>query len=243
MLATGQAQVARTVHGPWQSVRRHDHGWACLNLITAGVYVEISEGQATVALPGQVVVKAPGAHHGNAFGPLAASSVRVELHPSLAGWIRAEAPTVRPISSGLWPLLDALRPTRRAGPPTRATAEALVEALAVEADEPSGDLALEAAAATVLARSMRVDIADLAGSLGIERTALAHRFRRRFGCSMRQYQVRRRVARAASRLVAGSMVAEAAQHAGFADQSHCCRAFRAVLGDAPRGWTRRVRAL
>ena len=75
--------------------------------------------------------------------------------------------------------------------------------------------------------------ADLERVTGLDRYALARAFRAAFGTSPHRYLVARRVVRAQRLLTAGASLAEAAAGAGFADQSHFTRHFKAHLGLTP----------
>ena len=78
-----------------------------------------------------------------------------------------------------------------------------------------------------------ISSADLERAAGLDRYALARAFRAAFGSSPHRYLVARRVARAQRLLAAGASLAEAAAGAGFADQSHFTRHFKAHLGLTP----------
>lgn len=78
-----------------------------------------------------------------------------------------------------------------------------------------------------------VTSADLERAAGLDRYALARAFRVAFGSSPHRYLVARRVARAQRLLAEGAGLAEAAAGAGFADQSHFTRHFKAHLGLTP----------
>jgi AraC family transcriptional regulator len=74
----------------------------------------------------------------------------------------------------------------------------------------------------------------IANVVGVHPVHLARVFRRRYGCSVGEYARNWRV-EVASRQLATSTnsIAEVAAVAGFADQSHLCRTFKAVSGLTP----------
>ena len=78
-----------------------------------------------------------------------------------------------------------------------------------------------------------ISSAELEQVSGLDRYALARAFRAAFGSSPHRYLVARRVARAQRLLATGAGLAEAAAGAGFADQSHFTRHFKAHMGLTP----------
>lgn len=112
--------------------------------------------------------------------------------------------------------------------------EALVARVAHEPDP----LAL-AAARAIEAAAGRVRIADLARMLAISQDPLEKRFRSAIGASPKQLAMLVRMRRAislASRSPAS--LARVALDAGYFDQSHFNREFRAVTGESPRQFFR-----
>jgi AraC-like DNA-binding protein len=78
-----------------------------------------------------------------------------------------------------------------------------------------------------------VGLAELAATAGLSRFHLIRAFQRRYGLTPFAYQRNLRIERARAVLRAGLSLADAAAHAGFADQSHLGRSFRAVMGSTP----------
>lgn len=78
-----------------------------------------------------------------------------------------------------------------------------------------------------------VTSADLERIADMDRFALARAFRAAFGTSPHRYLVGRRIAQAQRLLAEGVSLAEAAATAGFADQSHFTRHFKAHMGLTP----------
>jgi len=125
----------------------------------------------------------------------------------------------------------------------------------------ASDLALEALVLEVLASTARIgiDVEDqkpiwlrrvieeievrpsaghtmrsLAAKAGVHPVQFARTFRRHQGCTEGTYLRRLRVQAACLELTSGSMpLCVIAQQAGFADQSHFCRVFRAMIGTSP----------
>ena len=82
---------------------------------------------------------------------------------------------------------------------------------------------------------LRFDV--IARQLGVSRTHLATAFRGHHGCTMGEFVRRLRVDYVKSLLRSTTRpVAEIALSAGFSDQSHCTRVFRAHTGLAPVEW-------
>ena len=83
------------------------------------------------------------------------------------------------------------------------------------------------------APEMPATLAELAALSGVSRFQLLRGFARETGMTPHAYLLQRRVRLARQLLVAGRAPAEAAQEAGFADQSHMTRAFRRQFGVTP----------
>lgn len=120
-----------------------------------------------------------------------------------------------------------------------AIAEALQALSRVPARAASGRAgkAVERARAYLNAEADRsVESGELEQVSGLDRYELTRQFRRLLGTSPYRYQTQRRLERARRAIGAGSALAEAAAEAGFADQSHMTRQFRAAYGLPPGRW-------
>ena len=85
----------------------------------------------------------------------------------------------------------------------------------------------------------RINLSELAASVGVHPSRLAHEFRDRLGITAGEYVRRLRLEWAANRLrEADAQIAEIAIHAGFYDQSHFSRTFRKHFGVTPADWRR-----
>jgi AraC-like DNA-binding protein len=78
-----------------------------------------------------------------------------------------------------------------------------------------------------------LSLTELAAQAGLTRFRLIRAFKREFGLTPHLYLLDRRVRAAATSLRDGLPPAEAAALAGFSDQSHLTRAFKARLGVTP----------
>jgi len=75
----------------------------------------------------------------------------------------------------------------------------------------------------------------MAHEVGVHPVHMARVFRRCYGCSIGEYARKWRVEIATRQLAtSASPIAEIAAAAGFADQSHLCRTFKAVSGLTPK---------
>jgi len=83
-------------------------------------------------------------------------------------------------------------------------------------------------------------IADVAEALGLSRSELSRRFRRRYRVTPELYRKQVRLAFATRALATGSSVLGAAHDAGFSDSAHLSRTFRDQYGIPPARWSRRV---
>jgi len=78
-----------------------------------------------------------------------------------------------------------------------------------------------------------LSLRDLAERVGVNRFQLLRAFEREFGLPPHAFQLNLRVRRAQALLAAGVPAAEVPAEAGFCDQSHFTRRFRAVVGVSP----------
>jgi len=101
-----------------------------------------------------------------------------------------------------------------------------------------------AAARSLLTEEFSRPIAsvDLERVTGLDRFELSRAFRRAVGTSPHRYLVGRRLEAVRTQLARGESMAEAALAAGFADQSHMTRHFRARYGMTPGRYALLVRS-
>ncbi len=79
----------------------------------------------------------------------------------------------------------------------------------------------------------RVDVSDLAATIGVSTSRLTHVFSSEVGIPLRSYARWLRLVRATERLAEGASITDAAHEARFADGAHFSRVFREMFGLTP----------
>ncbi len=83
---------------------------------------------------------------------------------------------------------------------------------------------------------------ELEAVTDLDRYTLARQFRKAYGTSPYRYLTMRRLDHVLAEISAGSGLAEAALNAGFSDQAHMTRRFKATFGIAPGRWRRMLQS-
>lgn len=244
----GAFRVLETWHPGGCRLPAHDHEDATLNVVLAGGFAERIGGRWRANEYGSATVKPPGAHHANRYGPVATCSLLIQLTDAdadLFGAVFRRVSVVRSAECGRLGHL-ALRHLREGG--DRDVAEAAVCDLVFEArSAPTGAAParpwirrIREAIAAAAAAGAPVRLGALAADAGVSPSALSQGFRRTYGITplafARECRVRR--ARAVLQRDPTTPLARAANLAGFADQPHFTRAFRAATGLTPGGYQR-----
>jgi AraC-like DNA-binding protein len=230
----------------------HRHDTYAIGITTAGIQTFHYRGARRICLPGQLYILHPdethdgGAATDDGFGYrilyIAPDLVRDALDggalPFVADPVQQAAPTVHVVSSLLADIDEPISDL------------ALVEIAATLADalrSLSGRLsnrpvridlrAVEIARAYLAAHaSEQTPASTLEALTQTDRFTLARHFRRAFGTSPDRYRTMRRIALARTAIEDGLPLAQAAAHAGFADQSHMTRQFKRAYGLTPARW-------
>ena len=235
---------------------RHRHDTYAIGVTEAGVQVFDYRGRVERSRPGQVVVLHPDeAHDGRAGGGDGFGYRIVYVEPArIAAAVRAirghaaPLPFVREPVSRSSTLARAVTAAFRVAPEPLAL-DALVLRLAeglVEGDpdsQPVGaprldQAALDRARAFLDGRRALVRSTELESVTGLSRYELARQFRVRYGTSPYRYSLMRRLDFARGRLRGGTPLADLALAAGFADQAHFTRMFKAAYGLTPARYAR-----
>lgn len=231
---------------------KHRHDTYAIGLTDRGVQVFDYRGAGRVSTPGQVVVLHPDEVHDGNAGTAAGFGYRiVYVEPARM----AEA--LRAVRGRPGPLPFVREPVSRNGRLARAVERAFLsplEPLAVaDLVVDLADGLLVAAGADGAAASRRVDAAavdrarrfldaartrvvrssELEAITGLTRYELARQFRMLLGTSPYRYLLMRRLDLARGLLSGERPLADVAAEAGFADQAHFTRVFKAALGLTP----------
>lgn len=232
------ARVLRVVHPGSQEIAEHRHDWAYIGIYTLGRYRECYDGGDALMSGPSAVLHPAGRPHSDEIGEEGLETLTVEFDPS---WLRHHGFDLRLDRSLVWqggPVALAARKLARTltnascneAAIGAATNRFLREAFGREALQPPSWLPKVSRA---LDKNSGNTI-ELAQSLGLHPAWLARAYRHATGEGLHETSRRRRVELAARSLRNSDMeLAEIAVAAGFCDQSHMNRCFRAVLGRTP----------
>ncbi|HEX2156449.1 MAG TPA: AraC family transcriptional regulator [Actinomycetes bacterium] len=231
----------------------HRHDSYAVGITTAGVQTFRYRGSRRVCLPGQLHVLHPDETHDGAAGTddgfgyrilyLAPELVRDALGggalPFVADPVQTPLPATRRVASLLADIDEPISDLARAE-----IAATMADTLRSLGGRPGRrpvriDLRAVGLARSYLAAhaSEQTPASTLEAITGTDRFTLARHFRRAFGTSPDRYRTMRRLALARAAIENGLPLAQAAAHAGFADQSHMTRQFKRAYGLTPARWT------
>lgn len=239
--------IAQVCHEAGARYARHAHERAYLAFVQQGSHQDEVGCDREVAQSATVVVMPSGVAHANRIGGEGVRMLLVTLEPTLREF--ALLPTRWRVLHGGPVARVFLRLRQTLALPAESERvtieELLLELLDVVAGTP--ERVRETVPTCVrAARAMLNDSAfepfllrDVARATHVDVAYLARAFRRAEGCTMGEYRRRVRARKAASLLGKGRMaLAEVAFVAGFADQSHLSRVFKAEFGVTPLRYQR-----
>jgi AraC-like DNA-binding protein len=232
---------------------RHRHDTYAIGVTDSGIQVFDYRGGARVSRPGQVVVLHPDEVHDGRAGTEQGFGYRiVYVEPSrIADAVRATLGRAHPLPFVRDPvatndrLAQVVRDAFRSGLGPLAADGVIAElAECLLAAERGGDRpamprrvdvpAVQRARQFLDAERTRVvHSAELEAITGLTRYEVARQFRLLFGTSPHRYLLGRRLALARELITTGQSLAGVAHEAGFADQAHLTRAFKAASGLTP----------
>ena len=231
----------------------HRHDTYALGLTLSGVQTFAYRGASRFSMPGNVIVLHPDELHDGGAGTEAglhyrmmyippeylreAGASRFTALPFVANPVLSDGRLAQALADALMDLEQPLGDLayadlltriadglgRHAGAPTR------LSPVAESAVSVACAYLRENATGTVLSE-------ELEAVTDINRYTLARQFRLVTGTSPHRYQVMRWLEQAKRQMLGGIPIAEAAIDAGFADQSHLTRHFKACFGMPPGRW-------
>jgi AraC-like DNA-binding protein len=236
-----------------EAYAKHRHDTYAIGVTDSGIQVFDYRGAARVSRPGQAVVLHPDEIHDGRAGTRDGFGYRIiYVEPSHI------ADAVRAICGGAHPLPFVREPVATNARLARVVRDAFqAELVPLAADTVVVDLAegLLAAEGRGEAPAMRrrVDVpaierarqflhaertrvvrsTELEAITGLTRYEVARQFRLRLGTSPHRYLLGRRLEFARQRMRGDRSLADVAYEAGFADQAHFTRAFKAAFGLTP----------
>ena len=244
-------RLVEASYPPGQRFAPHAHGSANVTLVLAGGFHERSATARVHARPTSLVIKPRGTVHANRYDGGETRSFLIEVAPGREADVGLDRfGRERWFEGGelVSEVLEVLR-AAHAGEPDleRTVLERLRALLRRAAVEPANELPRSpSAAAKLRAAERQLDqLADPPGSVelarrvGLHPVHLARLFRRAHGRGIAAYRRKLQVREAARRLVeTPDPAGQIALAAGFADQSHLCRAFKRELGISPGAYRR-----
>ena len=244
----GERLAARVSwYAPGERMQRHAHDCHQLSLLLLGTLAEqTAQGEERLAVPA-LGVKQAGVAHANDYGPAGALMLGIDLpatfdlHENLGigrAWQwRGHAP--QPLLLQGRELLSALFAGELAATDVDGRLWELLAGMAASDERPSGTPPRWLALCCQRLQEENAPLTELAGQLGVHPVYLARAFARWMGCAPSVFRARAQLQRALPLLAKGQALADVAQQAGFADQSHFSRIARAHSGLTPA----RLRAL
>jgi AraC-like DNA-binding protein len=228
--------VVRVTHPPEQCIGVHDHEWACLTVFRFGSYTELfASRQAIIDAPG-VVFHPAGQQHANRIGARGLETMSFLFDPRL---LRERHPESSLRDGRIW-----------CGGAVARAAQNLLRSVDSLAFDPSASISRFLTSALVTAEPPRIpswltavrraisadscSTKQLAHRMGLHPAWLARAYLHATGESI-QATIRRHKVERALLAVRGTGLtfAQIAADAGFCDQSHMVRCFRAVTGRTP----------
>lgn len=246
--------VSETVYPPSLVIPPHDHELASICVVLDGAYDQRYGERRRECRPGMVICHPEGERHANAHRDASVRLLCVEIGRARLTALREAAGVLdRPADfqgGDVARLGDRLsREFRRDDGLSELSIEALVLELMVESCRAT--LAAAAAPPRWLARAVDYlhahytaspTVGDIADAVGVHPAHLSRVFRQHKGCTVGDYARRLRIEAARDQLASSDLpLGEIALQAGFSDQSHFSRLFRAATGHTPAAYRRIAR--
>lgn len=242
--------LSECVYPPEQFLARHTHERAYFSLVLRGSYTETWDSHTSDCAPSSLVLHPEGESHSDRFHSDGAHVFNIDLGGGWSGRVERYASVLN------------RRIEAPGGVPAHLTQQLYHEFRRNDAVSPLAveGLMLELLAALARQSTPRPDrqapawleqvrdllhcqyledwtLTDIAVEVGVHPTHLARLFRRHYHCTVGEYVRQLRIQFACARLMdTETPLAEIAQQAGFADQSHFTRMFKRHYGLSPAAY-------
>jgi AraC family transcriptional regulator len=231
------ARIVQIFDAANTSTDEHAHDWPILSLHVVGTCRKIVEDAETSITGPSAVLHGVGAPHANVVGGSGLEQLEIQFDPAWIGMTRRQLRAMRWWTCGRVAFVSTLLAKIWRDPSADESAIAGATRRFLELALPRGDGSrpnwLEQVNAC-LEDEPEVPTREIALRLGVHPLWLTRTYRAVVGEGMHETRRRRRVERALALLAEGDgLAAEVAADAGFYDQSHMIRCFRAVLHRTP----------
>lgn len=255
-LKVGGVTLAETTYAPGFVVPLHDHSHPIICLALAGRFTEQVARRRTELATGSVFFQPAGEAHAETFHETPSRLFNVQLGEGWLGWLdeyelRVPSVPVTVTRGRLGVLAARLHAEYRLQEgPLRLAVDGILLSMFAELTRATARRErarrpgwLDTVVAVLQARFReRIGLAELAAIAQVSPSHLSHTFRARMGCTVGEYVRALRVEHARTALATtDSALSRIAFEAGFTDQSHMTRIFRASLGVTPAAYRRHTR--
>jgi AraC family transcriptional regulator len=239
LLVAAGPRARLSFYPPYLRQPTHRHHQAHISIVVAGSVRDVSAQHDEIGFAAALTLRPYETMHRVEFGPQGALILAVDVEGSTtaataSGWthrnlFRAERTLLR------WVLAEGAPGAGDVGE----CIEDLVAGIETEALRGAPPAWLIRARERLANDPTSPRIDALARAAGVHRAHFARAFQHWFKISPSVFRRRAMLSRAIAAVTSGASLALAAHSAGFADQSHLCRAMRAEIGTTPRGLLRR----
>lgn len=240
LLESVDLSIRLTWYGPGQVMTDHAHDLGQVSILLTGGMREIVEDRCAESASAHVGFKPSGLRHANVYSE--SGALILSLNFPDQDWPSARSWNWQPASRPEIALVRQIVAPCAGETERRESGHDLAASVALHPSPSSHPPAWSRQLRDRFHAGERVDLHKASEEYGIHPAHLSRGFRKWFGAPPSLYALRWRMSRAVKALVAGESAAEAAQTAGFTDQSHLIRTLKRETGMTPLALTRQLAA-